>query len=378
MCHFFKQPFKLDSKHLVFADCIRNHQYTPVSFASFSAGLYLFNIHTGNITEWIQYPTDFRPEQALLTIDKKNGVVYIWEKDVWNNNLTKLYQVNIQKKRWKYLGDISTQNIAITSINPFVISSKNNNKEENHFKMIGVEQEGFYETKHFCNCYNLTKHQDDCLHLVHVNKSKNYIVSNKHPIIIPNINKLQTFIMNKQCIKQIDSVTGNVTNIYQSVPNAFDYKNGAHMIRGNKLLIFNQIFETGDRFISIIDDFTRAPIAIRKSMLKAPIAEDLYTIIAEDEEEEKLTVHGYINTNIANKYSLIVPTYIMQIVNQYYSNEICFMFAKENMYMRSILFIRVKVDAIVNDTQAIKKNEEWAHETVSESTSKLNVWCAVY
>ena len=189
MCHFFKQPFKLDSKHLVFADCIRNHQYTPVSFASFSAGLYLFNIHTGNITEWIKYPTDFRPEQTLLTIDKKNGVVYIWEKHVWNNNLTKLYQVNIQKKRWKYLGDISTQNIAITSINPFVISSKNNNKEENHFKMIGVEQEGFYETKYFCNCYNLTKHQDDCLHLVHVNKSKNYIVSNKHPIIIPNINK---------------------------------------------------------------------------------------------------------------------------------------------------------------------------------------------
>lgn len=374
----FNKPFKLNSREVILADCLLDISSLCLQKDAYKPGLFKLDIPKQTIKPWISYPTYFKPHHITLNIDKTNQIIHIFDGDKGTDRLWNLHQVNITNKHWDYLLNVNKlkktlQGIIQSSICPFInVENKKSSIRmiATHYQLTDNMSKKEY-SRYSVNCYQFNISNNNKTDLVRVNKSRNHYPreymedkNDKPWAIVTNHNQTKIYQIGNRGIIKITK-NGDMSKICNPL-GWYNYINGIKHVRSNTLIIFSEITKSNQQFIKIIDNLnynyndnnTNYP-SMRISLIKAPFIADFHVVIAEDIHEEELTVFGYIRENIEKKYNLNVPQYLIKLIDEFYTKEIVLMFIRSRMYMKSVAFIKLNVDCIINDELAIETNKAW-------------------
>ena len=399
------KPFKFDKNKLLFADTIPLADRATFDQSNYIPGLFILDIEdvdNAKVTELIQYPhkggvVALKPEKILASVDYNKKFIYILE---GGNDyaLYSLWKVNLQTKRWTQLFHLISYYTSIGAATDFSLiwmfaatiqennDNNNNNNNKQHqdeqqreilLHIIAPEEEHKYneeceamEVFHSLNYYQAINSSTQVTSFSRINNERNYGSYQETSMLIPNNNNrdiLQltqatpSYHQEKESL--IQKITLNVKNkndpitfipLFKIKP-ALDISNGALYVRGDTLIVLNEIHQIGDPFIQIIERCSSANQRIlRKSVYAAPTSQDVHAIVLDDRKEEREIIQSFVH-----KYhsSSNFPSYLYLAIHQFYQTETLVIILKGSLQCGQVLFVKMEVDEILNDNQAKKLNQ---------------------
>ena len=145
-----------------------------------------------------------------------------------------------------------------------------------------------------------------------------------------------------------------ITPLFKIKP-ALDLTNGALYVRGDTLIVFNDIHEIGQPFIQIIQHCSSPnKRSLRKSVYGAPTIQDIYAIVMDDVKEERFIIESFVHKYAPKKD---FPSYLHPAIHQFYQAEILVIILRGSLESGDVLFVMMELDQVLNDNEAKRLNQ---------------------